>query len=250
MTNIVTIQNVRGYVDREEVAWLNAEDVARGLGWTQIKNGVEYIRWETINAYLAEFNFPKKVGKNDFIPENMFYRLVWKSRDEKALNFQAMVADEILPVIRKTGSYSIKTNYNPYTPAANAVKDVQILTNQIQELFAVQRGIAISQAIDIASEMHNAPLQSLKQLLPPAEHNTGLMNPTQIGEKLGGIKSQIVNQMLKDLDFQYKEGKSWRTTHKGSAYGEELPYTRNGHSGYQIRWNENVLNVLRGDKNG
>ena len=69
MTNIVTFQNVRGYVDREEVAWLNAEDVARGLGWTQIKNGVEYIRWETINAYLAEFNFPKKVGKNDFIPE-------------------------------------------------------------------------------------------------------------------------------------------------------------------------------------
>ena len=36
----------------------------------------------------------------------MFYRLVWKSRDKKALEFQAKVADEILPAIRKTGSYS------------------------------------------------------------------------------------------------------------------------------------------------
>lgn len=103
---IVVIQNVRGYCDEQGTAWLNAEDVARGLGWTQEKNGVEYVRWETINGYLAEFDFPKKVGKDDFIPENMLYRLIWKSRDEKALEFQSKVADEILPSIRKTGSYS------------------------------------------------------------------------------------------------------------------------------------------------
>lgn len=28
------------------------------------------------------------------------------------------------------------------------------------------------------------------------------------------------------------------------AYGEEMPYTRNGHSGYQIRWNVSVLDEL------
>ena len=105
-TSIVTVSNVHAYLDTDGTAWLNAEDVARGLGFTQTKNGVEYVRWETVNGYLAEFNFPKKVGKDDFIPENMFYRLVWKSRDGKALEFQAKVADEILPAIRKTGSYS------------------------------------------------------------------------------------------------------------------------------------------------
>lgn len=106
MTDIITIQNVRGYLDANNTAWLNAEDVARKLGWAQFKNGVEYIRWETVNKYLAEFDFPKKVGKDDFIPENMLYRLVWKSRDEKALEFQSKVTDEILPAIRKHGVYA------------------------------------------------------------------------------------------------------------------------------------------------
>ena len=119
------------------------------------------------------------------------------------------------------------------------------MANQIQELFAVQRGIAISQAIDIASEMHNAPLQSLKQLLPPAEHETGFLNSTQIGEKLGGIPAKAVNKILADIGLQYKHNKSWRLTELGIAYGEELPFTRNGHSGYQIRWNKAVLDVIR-----
>lgn len=62
MSNIITIQNVRAYLDANNTAWLNAADVARGLGWTQFKNDVEYVRWETINGYLREFGFPKKVG--------------------------------------------------------------------------------------------------------------------------------------------------------------------------------------------
>ena len=106
MTNdIVSIQNVRGYLDHEGTAWLNAEDVARGLGWTQIKNGVEYVRWETINSYLREFNFPKIVGKADFIPENMFYRLAMKASNDAAMAFQSKIADEIMPSLRKTGFY-------------------------------------------------------------------------------------------------------------------------------------------------
>ncbi|EEM44408.1 hypothetical protein bthur0005_58500 [Bacillus thuringiensis serovar pakistani str. T13001] len=39
------------------------------------------------------------------------------------------------------------------------------------------------------------------------------MNPTQIGEQMG------------------------------KKYGEEIPYTRNGHSGYQIKWSESVRDV-------
>lgn len=44
-TYILKIGNLRGYVDENGTAWLNAEDVARGWGFTQEKNGVEYVRW-------------------------------------------------------------------------------------------------------------------------------------------------------------------------------------------------------------
>ena len=75
------------------------------MKFTQEKNGVEYIRFETVNRYLQEFGFSQQVGKDDFIPENIFYRLAMKAKNEIAEKFQAKVADEILPAIRKHGAY-------------------------------------------------------------------------------------------------------------------------------------------------
>lgn len=104
---LVTICGVRGFVDENGVAQLNAEDVARGWGFVQTKSGKEYVRWETVNGYLEGFGFSQLVGKDDFIPENMVYRLGFKASNEAAQVFQAKLADEILPTIRKTGVYSV-----------------------------------------------------------------------------------------------------------------------------------------------
>jgi len=38
-----TFGKVHGYLDKTGTAWFNVEDIARGLGITQIKNGVEYV---------------------------------------------------------------------------------------------------------------------------------------------------------------------------------------------------------------
>lgn len=105
---IIIIKNVRAYQDKNGMAQLNTEDVARGLGFTQTKNGIEYIRWETIKSYLREFSFPtcwenEKIP--EYIPENIFYKLCFKAKNEIARKFQDLVTDEILPAIRKTGGY-------------------------------------------------------------------------------------------------------------------------------------------------
>lgn len=85
MNEILNINNVHGYLDKETgTAYLNAEDVARGFGFTQEKNGVEYVRWETVNGYLHGFGFSQHVGKTDFLPENMVYRLGFKASNEVA----------------------------------------------------------------------------------------------------------------------------------------------------------------------
>ena len=49
----------------------------RGLGFTQTKNGLEYIRWERVTKYLAEFGIPTSGDGSlpSYIPENVFYRL-------------------------------------------------------------------------------------------------------------------------------------------------------------------------------
>ena len=103
---IITIKNVRGYIDEKGTAWLNLEDVARGLGFTTVAtSGNEIVRWARVKGYLKEIAFPTS-GENDFIPENIFYKLCMKAKNEVARKFQDRVCDEILPSIRKYGMYA------------------------------------------------------------------------------------------------------------------------------------------------
>ena len=109
MGEVITIGNVSGYVAKDGTAWLNAEDVARGWGFTTVaKSGNEVVRWARVNEYLKSFGFSPQVAKGDFLPENMVYRLGFKANNEVAWAFQAKLADEVLPAIRKTGSYKAK----------------------------------------------------------------------------------------------------------------------------------------------
>lgn len=106
MNEILNISNVHGYMDKQTgTAYLNAEDVARGFGFTRKKNGADYVMWDRVNRYLREFGFSTQVRKDDFLPENMVYRLGFKANNEVAQKFQALLADEVLPSIRKNGGY-------------------------------------------------------------------------------------------------------------------------------------------------
>ena len=104
MNEIINIKGIEGY-EKDGTVYLKLETVARGLGFTRIAaSGNEVIRWERVNGYLEEFGVPS-CGHGDFIPENIFYRLAMKAKSETAERFQAFVADEVLPSIRKHGAY-------------------------------------------------------------------------------------------------------------------------------------------------
>lgn len=107
MTGNIELLNVNGIecYEKDGVVYLKLEAVARGLGFTQEKNGVEYVRWDRVENYLADMGFPHTWGKDDFIPENIFYRLAMKANNETAEKFQTKVADEVIPSIRKHGAY-------------------------------------------------------------------------------------------------------------------------------------------------
>ncbi len=87
---------------------VNAEDTAIGFGWTQEKNGKTYVRWETFHGYCKEIGFSQNVGKDDYIPESLFYRLGMKASNTKAEKFQNWLAMEVIPQIRQTGGYQKK----------------------------------------------------------------------------------------------------------------------------------------------
>lgn len=112
----VEILNIGGIecYEKDGVAYLNLESVARGLGFTKTdvkfsETGFrkEYIRvdWPRVRQYLEDFGVAQKCTTGDFIPENIFYRLAMKAKNAAAERFQAKVADEIIPSIRKHGAY-------------------------------------------------------------------------------------------------------------------------------------------------
>lgn len=105
---VISISGVDCY-EKDGTAYLKLENVARGLGFTQIAaSGNEVVRWERVKKYLSELSIPTSgdgAELPDFIPENIFYRLAMKAKNETAEKFQALVADEIIPSIRKHGVY-------------------------------------------------------------------------------------------------------------------------------------------------
>jgi prophage antirepressor-like protein len=111
MKELQVIKGIECYEDENGIIQLKLENVCWGLGFTKSekKNGKEYasVRWERVFGYLDNIGFDHKGAKDIFIPEPVFYLLAMKAESEKAINFQKVVAYEILPQIRKTGMYSV-----------------------------------------------------------------------------------------------------------------------------------------------
>lgn len=102
---------VRTILNEDGSISVNAEDTAIGFGWsrTELKNGKEYmsIMWARMNEYCKELGFAHECAKDDYIPESLFYMLGFKAGNERALKYQRWIAMEVLPSLRKTGSYEM-----------------------------------------------------------------------------------------------------------------------------------------------
>ena len=101
---IMTISGINCY-EKDGTAYLNLEAVARGLGFTTVAtSGNEVVRWKRVEGYLKELGVTTR-GHDGYIPESVFYRLAMKAKNEVAEAFQAKIAEEVIPSIRKHGAY-------------------------------------------------------------------------------------------------------------------------------------------------
>lgn len=179
----VLISGVSCY-ERGGTAYLKLEDVARGLGFTDVKNGIEYVRWPRVDKYLADLGFATCGERPDYIPENIFYRLAMKAKNETAEKFQALVADEIIPSIRKTGSYSI-VQADPNLPPELAM--VEGLLNSMKQMYSTQ------QRHDKAIEQLTESMDTMKEVMTTdvnGDWRTACGHAIQaVARKLGGGKA-------------------------------------------------------------
>lgn len=188
--------------EQNGVAYLRLENVARGLGFTttQVINGKEYvnIRWNVVKQYLNDIGFLQEVAKDDFIPENIFYRLAMKAKNETAEKFQALVADEIIPSIRKNGIYATDNVIDEILN--NPDFGIELLTKLKQERQA-----------RVEAERKNAILT----------HVNKTYTMTEIAKELN-LKSAIqLNKLLADRKIQYNVNGTWVLYSPYSSMGYE-----------------------------
>lgn len=98
MNDIISINGIDGY-EKDGTAYLKLETVARGLGFTktETKGGTEYttVRWERVFGFLHEIGFDHKWAKDGYVPENIFYRLAMKAKNEAAENRQSVAVEAL-----------------------------------------------------------------------------------------------------------------------------------------------------------
>ena len=117
-------------VEIENKPYFIASDVAKSLGYKNSREAVkQHCRW------VAKHDIPHPQSKNktlqvNIIPEGDMYRLITNSELENAEKFEKWVFDEVLPQIRKTGTYM--------TELKGQEKMFKLMRNEINEMVSLK----------------------------------------------------------------------------------------------------------------
>ena len=180
------------------------------------------------------------------VNESGLYSLILTSRKPEAKRFKRWVTHEVLPSIRKTGSYVSAASVGTLpTLTQDRVSAILCIGEAISRMPGVKPGIAMAATLTVIYENTGLSVESLRKVLPPANDPICSLNPTQLGERVG-MSARAINTRLQSLGFQFKNDRDeWELTESGNRWAEALPFSRNGHSGYQILWNPEVCDVIR-----
>ncbi|MGX0021473.1 anti-repressor protein [Staphylococcus hominis] len=177
------------------------ESVAKSLGITQFKNGKEYVKWERVNKYLSKYlspqvgNFSQPLGKGDFIPEPMVYKLAFKAGNSIAEKFQDWLAMDVLPSIRKHGLYATDNVIE------QTIQNPDYIIHVLTEFKKEREGRLVAE-------------QQVNELKPKATYydlvlqNKSLLSVSKIAKDYG-MSARSLNKLLHNLGVQYKQGDIW-----------------------------------------
>ena len=179
------------------------------------------------------------------VSESGLYNLVLGSRKAEAKRFKRWVTHEVLPAIRKTGSYTVPAMAALPAPTQDRVTSLLLIGEAVAKVPGVKAGIAMAATLTCIHENTGLTIETLRRALPAANEPICSLNATQLG-KLVGLSAKTTNLRLANMGLQVRnERDEWELTESGEAWAEAMPYSRNGHSGYQIIWNPSVAQELR-----
>ena len=160
-----------------------------------------------------------------FITEPDLYRVIFQSRKSSARKFQDWVFEEVLPTLRKEGSYSMTQSKQPL--ASYQIEDpIERAKRWIEEQ---QHTRALEVQTEQQAQTIGIQQKELSVAAPKVKYyddtlaSTDCLTTTQVADDLG-ISARALNQQLSNAGIQYFQSGSWHL--KGKCREWQLASTR------------------------
>lgn len=212
--------------------WFVGKDVAEALGYKDTVNALkQHIDADDKGTWC--FTTSGQRRNMTTISESGVYALIFGSQLESAKEFKHWVTAEVLPSIRKTGSYTAPKSMTEYQSAMAQTRIENAKIRKARELLKLSRkyqGTTYAQVLDsYATKELTGEL-----LLPLPETERKTYSATEIGEILG-ITANKVGQIANKNNLKIPEYGKW--FHDKSRYsGKEVE---------TFRYYDSVIPVIR-----
>jgi prophage antirepressor-like protein len=244
---------VRVSLDAKGEPWFVAKDICVAFDHSDVS--VMVSRLDEEERGTSTVCTPGGVQELLTISESGLYSIILTSRKPNAKRFKRWVTSEVLPSIRKTGSYS--RNPAPQQPQyimksdaesqASIIRDTMLFMQQLVPTIKPEMAAACTlRAMTAAGLMTKPTHEELRNVLSVEWDKAPSLTPTQIGDKIGGMDAKAVNKMLEAHGYQKKIGKRWEPTEAGLKYAGAVPYQaeHSQHKGVQLKWAPEICDIL------
>ena len=235
---------LRVNLDAAGQPWFVAADVCAALDLPETHKAIARLD----DDEKGRNSIPTPGGQQEMsvVNESGLYNLVLGSRKPEAKRFKRWITHEVLPSIRKTGAYASPMSVTALpAPTQDRVTALLLIGEAVARVPGVKHGVAMAATLTCIHENTGLAIETMRRALPTNDEPIAAMNPTKLGQHLG-MAARSVNARLAAMGLQLRnERDEWELTEAGQAWGEALPYSRNGHSGYQILWNPAVIDQMK-----
>lgn len=175
-----------------EEPWFVGNEVAMILGYSNVRNAVpKHVDEE--DKLRTQIEYAGQKREVTLINESGLYSLILSSKLESAKRFKRWVTSEVLPAIRKTGGYQL--------PDISYPQSLRLLADEIEK----------NKKLELEN---NIQAQQINEMKPKADYcdkilsSKSLLTITQIAKDYG-MSGKAMNQILHDLNIQYKQSGQW-----------------------------------------
>ena len=174
-----------------------ATDVAKALGYSNPRDAISKHCRYVAKRDVPHPQAPDKTIEMSFIPEGDVYRLITHSNLPDAEKIEHWLFDDMLPTLRKTGSYSI-VQADPNLPPELAM--VEGLLNSMKQMYSTQ------QRHDKAIEQLTESMDTMKEVMTTdvnGDWRTACGHAIQaVARKLGGGKAyeEAWNEVYSEME--------------------------------------------------